>query len=356
MPSLFNTVGDLYFYNFISNQYPNGVPSSLVDTFEASSRLTQWLANQAFSGTATLSADNAYFYWPAVASSPTELETITSASTSVYRVRITSAYNFKTIGVENGGNNYFLSTNLNGGGNGVAYEFYPTSTDGVYPVNNVTIDTLTADYFSFGVKSPSSLMLLTYHTNTETDPDRLTDIDVINVFICGWLHESVYANSSSVLPLSRYKNLFGLSIVCRNPTSSTTYNDLRATYVNLTEVNSYGTFENVYYDIDCAVGSYTAGTFISDLIMVDEERRQVGKVDNRIACLGRGNFQIGRVYNLVDPFGRTGSEQWLCVSYYTPSTYTLPTWYPGLNRVDLMKAWKDGEYDFILVRVYTEAD
>ena len=98
MPSLYNSVGDLRFYNFISNQYFSGVPVGSVFNFvPTNGHLWGWANGTAFNSTTEMLFDTAssqwnyYWYFPAVPGTPTASEQITgNRATNNYRFRYLS--------------------------------------------------------------------------------------------------------------------------------------------------------------------------------------------------------------------------------------------------------------------------
>ena len=115
-----------------------------------------------------------------------------------------------------------------------------------------------------------------------------------------------------------------------------------------------------YFDVNCLSGSYTPGLFLTDFLIHDSvlpyEVR--GKIDNRAVCIGRGaNFVVGNIYRATDIFGRTGNEDWLCVMPFigVSGTYHLDNWTKGQTHLR-SQVWQLDQIDYLLLRIYTEAD
>lgn len=351
MPNFWNTVGDLKFYNFISNKYFNGAPPASYLSFTDSFLIRDWLANYVFTSNPSLfSSSYIYLYFPSVIGSPTENESCTGNpnSTNNYRFRLYL--------------NQDLSTYYNNGITNAVNTQNSGSTATVFTISNTTkssnTSALSFDYvFTFGVASPTTICLFEFLLPNQPEKS-LTNYTLTNFWLFGWAHDSYYP-SPFVNASLRYNACFymegrsnwGSGVVTLNGNRPTLTGSTTSQEINLPR----------YYDIECTTGSYTPGLFFTDLILRDKNNTDgypmIGKVDNRVACIGRGNFTIGEIYRATNIFGRTGTEDWMCVSNFMPSALTINTWTPTPTfRNDYYKAWKLGEYDYLMVRIYTEED
>lgn len=363
MPALYNTVGDLKFYNFISNRYPSGVPAAMVRQFVSNAGVNRWLEDYAFIASERAVGDwrnpfnaSIYFTFPRVVGTPTENETITSNTTSNYRFLHRNYGDDRGIGVyQDSVWNHHLNTR-DTGGTTLINQVYIAQPEG--NINSTSVIGDRYDWFTFCVKSPTTLV--TSQIVTTTPMGSLEEqFRYSQISILGWMHDSVFP-SPPVNETFRYSSLYIFNIYDAGKTTKS-YNTSNSVRVNQKASTTRVTLFPKYYPINCITGSYTAGRFLTDLILIDstDPFQQVGKVDNRVACLGRGDFVKGRVYEVSDVFGRTGVEHWLCFCAYTPSSMSFPTWTPTTTlSPDKWSYWNDAnnETDYIMLRVYVEGD
>lgn len=369
MPSLFNTVGNLEFYNFISNQLPSGVLCADTPTYEATNgTLIRWLGERGLSTTtarfyngvnnandSTYNSSNyIYFYFPQVVGEPCENEIITTSANSSnrWRFQLRLAYDPRAIGIDNDQQIFLQSTSLTTTSRSI--------TENLQTRAGTTNNTSRycdgrGDWFSFAVASPSTVIMTTFNTSTDTNPSLNADYEWNQTVIMGWAQDSIYPSPPTVESFRH--NACYYMILENDSKTNAYYSYLNGRRINTVDadVNNQGfkLLDIKYYDISCQSGSYVAGTFVTDLLLFDEVGQEFGRADNRVICLGRGAFEKGRIYQLSNVFGRTGAEEWICVGAYTPNSYALGTWLPGQS---LPSAWSPNEYDYMLMRIYTEAD
>lgn len=361
MPTLFNTLAagtanEVKTYNFISNVYYAGVPTGKLADHKgtpgdfAGTFQGDWINGTAIpSSNINFSSNNYHFYFPATSGEPCSVETLTSVSSSAFRFRIAYGGNNYHIGVMNNPSmvTNSISTQTNGSATSIVEIIDPQ-----LGLNNTGL--IDQNIFNFGAASKTTLALGGFITPNITGGDNLTTATRSAIYLIGWMHEGVYAttpqqdwcrfNSCYILGFQWIKpNLHSL-IYGGSPralNSSTTYN-----------------FEFAYKDIVCLTGNYTPGLFLTDIVLTyyqNPERPILGKVDNRLACMGRGLFEVGKVYRATNIFGRTGVEDWVCMCPAIPSSYIISNWSYGMNGI-YTGAWRPNEFDYILLRVKTEAD
>lgn len=352
MPNLYNilnsgTAEEVRLYNFISNQYFAGVPVGLTSNVTgnaADHTMNDWLANSAFDvGQHLYSGGNNYFYFPAVVGTPTEYEDFPGTlSASQYRFR---AYRNRVDGpIIAHDHNLHL-----GAYQDVQSSIITYNVD--FGLNANATNRL--DLFNFGAKSATTLVECGIQL-AGASGDYLYNMIRCIVTIQGWLHDGIYNQTTPINENYRYNNAFMMSLGW--VTAYVGYANLVGYSPNIKGTNNNRAHQIAYRDIACQVGNYTPGLFMTDFVLHENTtRRPLGKVDNRVICLGRGNFEKGRVYRANNLFGRTGPEDWLCANHLVPSSYTIPSWTPGMS-VDGIKAWAVNEEDFLMIRVYTEAD
>ena len=355
MPDFWNTVGNLRFYNFISNRYFNGVPPASSSQFTRSFLWSNWFSQYVFpSNPSVYSANLVCFYFPRVVGTPTENESCTGTAntTNNFRFRFFNNFDLTLFFSDNGScsintqNTDSASTNF--------------IVNNVYGQSNTNASSL--DYvFPFGVASPTTVALFDFLLPNQPIKS-LTNYTTTQFYIAGWLHDGAAPTPFTDANL-RYNNCFTItgSSPTRTATQSLTRLDIRRpTATGSTTLQDMGVIR--YYDINCLTGSYTPGLFFTDLILRDNLSASGfpmrGKVDNRVVCLGRGSdFVVGQVYRANNIFGRTGAEDWMCVCPWMPSSQSFTSWTPtNTFRRDVYKAWTLGQYDFLMIRIYTEAD
>lgn len=361
MPTLFNTISsgtadEVRTYNFISNIYYSGVPTGkLADHNGTPGNFTgtyqgDWLVGTALPSTnIILSSNNYHFYFPPVVGEPTEKETITgTVTTTKCRFRLSYDNNIH-IGVMNNNN---MKTNT------ISTQLAGTLTNPVEigdPQLGITDSSLTnQNVFNFGVASNSTIALGGFITPNISGGDQLTTATRSAIYLVGWMHDGVY-NTTPQEDWSRFNNCYILGYMWTSPNVySTEYGGCPR---GLNNTSNYD-FDFVYKDITCLTGNYTPGLFLTDLLIsyyINPTRPILGKVDNRVACMGRGLFEIGKVYRATNVFGRTGTEDWLCMCPAIPNTYVITNWSYGVDG-SYTGAWKPNEFDYVLMRIYTEAD
>lgn len=367
MPSLFNTVGNLKFLNFISNQLPSGVPCPDFPTYEPTDgTIIRWIGNyvfaslnRAFSGADVANASSygssnyVYFHFPPVVGEPCENEDqLLQTTTSRYRFRFRLAYDPRAIGTDQTEQDITLNNDNLGSTTSILEK--DTYYRGVGNNTSRYLDGK-ADWYSFGVASPSTIVITTFNTSTDVNPSLNGDYDWAQTIIMGWAHNSIYVSPPAIEGF-RYNPCYFLNTVNTSKTAPG-YANFQGERINSFRANDsnqgFKDLEIKYFDIACQSGSYSAGTFVTDLPLFDVEGNKFGVADNRCVCIGRGAFEKGRTYQLTNVFGRTGAEEWICVGGHTPATYSLGTWSVG---TPLPSVWLPNELDYLLMRIYTEAD
>jgi len=366
MPALYNTVGDLKFYNFISNRYPSGVPAALVRQFVSTAGINRWIEDYAFATNERAgSSRNSSFQlrymsliFAPVLDTPTANELITTCTYNAnYRFFLNIYYDDRGLTTDNSSSYGLRTSDPNGGNN-----FYSINdlVFGEDLSSNYEALNDRYDWYTFCSRSPSTLVVSQLKSNNPMGSLE-TDFRESEMLIMGWMHDSVFP-SPPVNEAFRYSGCYTLKIRDANKNSKS-YTNIRMFRcgVKNSSGSSYVNLFPRYYPINCVTGSYTAGRFLTDLILIDNSDpfQQVGKVDNRVVCLGRGDFVKGRVYEVADVFGRTGIEHWLCFCAYTPSSMAFPTWTPTTTlSADKWLYWNDAnnETDYIMLRVYVEGD
>lgn len=362
MVAFLNTVGDVDFYNFISNKYPAGIPFRWVRSVESTHyNPLWWLARNVWSSTqANMSGNDdgdIYIWFPSVASTPTENETNTSSAntSSRYRwyIRSDSKYG---IGIDNDDRVRITWHDTNTSAR--SHEFVIGNQSARADINNSAEGEQLENYFSFACASPSTFVYSTFITDTEDNPRLNTNYEYNCTLIIGWAHDSVFP-SPPVDENTRYNAVYCLRINTSLTNPVICEHEIRRPIDKTQSNNNTQDMIPSYFPIACQSGSYSLGTFLTDLILHDDNGTQVGKVDNRVACIGRGNFEKGKVYQVNNVFGRTGNEEWLCTGPYVVDV-VLPNWEPGDDVTSDNKfqnaVWPVGEEDYLMIRIYTEAD
>lgn len=351
MPTFWNTVEDLKFYNFISNNYFNGAAPVNYTEFAQSFLIRDWMSNYVFTTNPSVySSSNIHCYFPRVVGSPTENESCTgnANATNNYRFRLYLNQDYSLY------YNSTTSNSLNTQNSGAT----ATNSNIFNQIKTINNSAKGFDFvFTFGVASPSTIVLFEFLLLDQAEKS-LVNYTLTNFLIFGWAHDSFYP-SPFVNASLRYNACYLMEGRSTWGSGITSLSANRPTITGSTSSQSMATIK--YYDIDCISGSYVPGLFFTDLILRDDDNNNGylmrGKVDNRVACIGRGGFIIGEIYRATNIFGRTGIEDWICVSNFMPSTNTINNWTPTTTfRNDYFKAWKTNEYDYLMVRVYTEED
>lgn len=213
------------------------------------------------------------------------------------------------------------------------------------------------DVFTFGVMSPTTLVISSIRLNVGIHGKLVENFSQSSTMIMGWMHNPIYADP---LPAEIYKYASAYSIGISHSGQATLTMHQRVGHCggNIGLGGEYKTeLPTKYYDIVLQEGEYVPGLFLTDLLLIDSNFVKRGKVDNRVAVMGRGNFVLGQLYQTEDAFGRVGLEDWLCVSSLTQNGYQPGAWYSGESEtLEKFKVWKENEYDYLLIRVYTEED
>ena len=363
MPTLYNTTGDVKFYNFISNYYPSGVPCGAVRGFVSSAGINKWMTDYAFASVDIVgvtaygfSFRDIYFSFPKVVSTPTENETIVTQVNSTTNFRFFMSWGSNS-DIDRASFHSTSDMSIKTTDTGVANTSPINRFD--YPqIANITSTAQDDTYnsFYFAARSPSTIAITSFRTKNNMG---LLDSDYNfgEIVVMGWLHNSIYPNPPSV-EANRYNSCFHLHVY--NIAGVLNFNVFYGSTPIGKATASFVTLGHRYYDISCTVGNYVAGRFLTDLILSNSVSpfTQIGKVDNSVVCLGRGNFTKGKTYQVVDVFGRTGTEYWTCVGSITPTTHTPPTWTPTLGLpLSKYKVWANqNELDYIMLRTYVEED
>lgn len=357
MSNLYSSSGDIRFYNYISPSFYSGVPVGSVDK-----DITQFLSEHAFSSIDFFNSGNDYYVYrfPQVNGTPTQRETTTAQISATANgrgfFRMGSGINDRrsiAIGSPAKTTNMSpLTTGLNIGAGSTTWsslETFKFSTSSLL----TALDGSTS-VILFITKSPTSMIFgeCWFDSNTY---QPLTNPSRFNVVLTGWMHDSIFFNSAN--PIASY-----YTTVFSTTSSSLFVQNLTTRRLTTSASTASVTLEHRFYDIICQTGTGTyngENIFLTDIILYDRgvPGIQIGKVDNRIACLGRGNLQQGRIYRTINPFGRTGTEYWLCLGCYvpdetkwqkTPSELALPA--------SLFRTWDINNRDYILQRIQLRPD
>lgn len=352
MPDFWNTIGNLKFYNFISNQYFNGIAPANSSSFTQSFLIRDWLSNYVFSANPSLfSASAIHLYFPKVIGSPTENESCTGNpnATNNYRFRLFLNQDYSLYYNSTSNSDSIITSN-----SGTAASSFGVSNI----IRDLNISAASFDFcFTFGVASPTTIALFEFLLPNQPRK-ALINYTLSNFLIFGWAHNSIFPSPFTEAN-ARYNSCYILNGRNNYGTNFPSLIGRRPTITGTTSSQDIG--EIKYYDIECLSGSYNPGIFFTDLILRDNNNTlgypMVGKVDNRVACIARGNCISGEVYRATNIFGRTGVEDWVCVSPFMPSTNTINSWTPTTTfRNDYYKAWKLNEYDYLMIRVATYND
>lgn len=362
MPNIFNTVNsNIKFFNFISNSFPSGVPVSQLYSYSSNANFHNWLKNVAMPGQVFWDGSwQTYIRFPYNASEPAlATETLLSNSTlnsTNYRFRLqylhpttnnTQAGDSRTI---NSGNSRRIAMNTRDVGAATdTAELFQISLN-----NDGDLSTIN-NYFSFGVVSPTTVVMTTIVSNLGLGSTLDLNFSSSVTAVMGWMHDPIY---TVPLPLEtqRYYSCYSGFIYHAGASSlSPSSFDFRG--VGDKGLGQYYGLGLKYYDITLQNGTYTPGLFVTDWVFIDGNFVKRGKADNRVLALGRGNFKLGQIYQITDPFGRVGTEEWLCISSLTPGSYNSKTWTPtSIGSNEDFRFWSPNELDYLLMRVYTEAD
>lgn len=366
MPNLYNTVGNLRFYNFISNQYPAGVPVAFIRQFVSSADINRWMIDYAFDSIERSFNDtndgNVAFYFKRAVGEPCDNETIEVQADMSNRRRFywRSRYDNRAL-------SYAYNSDLYAQLNTSDVDTTATWTDAIRPTyygNSGTWSSDTdlnnrEDYFVFGVRSPSTLVFGDFLLNAAQGGKLNTDYNRSQIFIMGWLHDCIFPTPPAK-EFFRYNPCFILEIY--NAGTNLGFSAFEGYRPKQTRSgNDEQYLEYRYYDIVCQDATvYQSGDiFMTDLVLCDNVApyNKIGKVDNRVVAMARGVLEKGRVYQVANVFGRTGTEEWVCMGHVNPLNYTVPTWVMGANRpAEYYKFWQPNELDYVMMRVYTEAD
>lgn len=359
MTNLFNTVGNIKFYNKISNTYFAGIPSASINGTTEAPRISvlNWIDDYLYPGTTFAggrqvngtfgSTEEMFMYIPPAVGTPTENETIaagtTTSTSNNYRWELEMDYNPHLPGV--GSNQRIKMNGIDAGaGDNLYVEINPLD----FFSATTTYITDREDYVAFCVASPTTIVMSTIKMDVALGGKLNENFERSYTFVIGWMHDSIYP-APPATEAYRYNSCYCLAVrslptsrdgmIARVPTQKALAGTNDTNYENLL----YG-----YYDISCQSGSYTPGLFLTDYVFIKNSSpfTKYGKMDNEVACVGRGNFELGRVYEATDVFGRTGVEYWLCIQRLVPDSVTI-------NTGDA--TWLPGELDFLMQRVFTEA-
>lgn len=363
MPNIFNSVGDLRFFNFISNSFPCGVPVNLLYTYSADANFHRWVTSTALPGQ-SISSSHLYFRFPYSTSEPA-LATETILSTSSNNTTNQRFYYSNLYAASDGNPGRGDPRAINSGSSRVLYlsnvdaGVAPAWNTGATQVNinaagNGDLSAV-PNFFSFGVKSPTTIAMLTIVSNLASGNTLNLNYSTASISIAGWMHNGIYT-APLQLESQRYYGAYVGHFYQSSPTSLGYQSyEIRGGFDK--GISGNFSLPHKYYDIVLQNGEYTPGLFVTDFVFTDDFFVKRGKADNRVLAMGRGNFKLGQVYQITNAFGRSGTETWLCVCSLMPTTYSTATWGLGADtNLDRFKYWKPGEYDYLLMRVYTEAD
>lgn len=352
MSNLYSSDGDIKFYNYISPSFYSGVPVGSVDK-----NIFQFLSEHAFDSVdvAVSGIDYTFYKFPQVGGTPTEKEPLTgttSSSTNARGVYRNANQELRSIAIGSTSKYIGMSQSSFSTGTSGSRNENPTVKFGT-SVISTALDGATS-VILFITKSPTSMIFgECWLSGGIYEP--LTNPSRFSVVITGWMHDSIFFNSSN--PIASY-----YSMVFSTNSNNLFNSSFDGRRLNTTANNVSASLEHRYYDITCqaGTGTYTGqDVFLTDIILYDRYNPgiQIGKIDNRIACLGRGNLQQGRIYRTINPFGRTGTEYWLCLGSYTPDeTKWQKTTSDLLLPASLFRTWDINNRDFILQRIQLRPD
>jgi hypothetical protein len=350
MPALFNTVDSTKFYNFISNKFPHGVYISELSSISPTFLIRDWFTTYALPTSSLFASNRISYYFPSVVSSPTENESCTGTANGSTNFRF-------SIGM---GTDYTITNNspastitLNTQNSGSSSVLVASLTNSAH----ITASSILSEnrHFTFGVCSPTSVVLVTFELKDNPEKN-LTTFDSVAIYSAGWLQEGIFP-SPFTTATHRYNNCY---------TFTHRYSSgLIPSFSSGRMPSTTGTTTSIeckdakYFDINCLSGAYTTGLFLTDLLLHESGTpfHLRGKVDNRVLCIGRGTFEVGKIYRATNVFGRTGNEDWLCIIPFMGSTatYTTVNWVKGQSHLR-SQAWQPNQLDYILMRIYTEED
>lgn len=334
MSNLYSSIGDLRFYNYFSSTYFAGVPNATIQT-NNDKGLVDWIAESAFAAL-DVARSSLILSWrfPKIVGTPTEPETITAQVTTNNTMSVARfGYRFS--------NNYSHAVGSNNTGSGLGirsgegatismtsnsninYLVYPyflnTSTSATFYVDT---QPLLVNRITFAVKSPTTMVFAEFWLNSQTY-ELLSNPHSCSIMVHGWMHD----HNTQVFNSTSQQRGYAFSV------GTNTSNNLRGIYQgNRLVTGTTSQPLNVrYYQITCPAYQ-EQDLFLTDLILYDSTTGygntvQLGKVDNRVVCLGRGNFRPGLIYRVNNVFGRTGVEYWICACSYMigdnrPITYS----------------------------------
>lgn len=365
MPALYNTVGNLRFYNFISNQYPAGVPVGLVRQFVSNASLNRWMNDYAFDSIERFITDSdrrIHFYFKRATNEPCDNETITVQADGTNRRRFwwSNEYDLRALSYTNSS---YIYAQLNTQDVDVTGAWGDVLRPTYYGNGNTWASSTALnnreDYFVFGVRSPSTLVFGDFLLNATAGGKLNTNYNRSQIYIMGWLHDCIFPTPPAK-EFFRYNPCFILEIYNAGTNLGfSTFEGYRPKQKGSGNDEQY--LEYRYYDIVCQDATvYQSGNiFMTDLVLCDNVApyNKIGKVDNRVVAMARGVLEKGRVYQVSNVFGRTGNEEWLCMGHVNPLSYTVPNWVMGANRpAKYYKFWQPNELDYVMMRIYTEAD
>jgi hypothetical protein len=367
MSNLYSTIGDVKFYNYISNNNFAGVPNALIAS-TADKGLVNWIYEYAFNSLdVSYSSLVAAWRFPKVVGTPTEPESTTvqvttpsSATTTRFGYRFNNLYSH-CVGIISGvglGIRSSADSTVNLTNSGTSpYLNYPYNLNSSTATNFYTLDNpLNLSRITFGVKSPTTMVFAEFWLNSGSY-QLLSNIHSCSITVHGWMHShnSVIFNNTSM------GRAYAFSC---GTNSSLNLNLVSYSGARLVTGTTFQPLEVRYYQISCT--EYTnQELFLTDLILYDSSTGygrsvQLGKVDNRIVCLGRGNFQPGLIYKGENIFGRTGIEYWVCACSFMTTNYQGPITYNDLNLPsEIFKSnnrFNSLDRDYLLFRVNLRTD
>lgn len=360
MVTLANTAdsGATHLYNFVTNKYPFGVTLPYISDFGTHYSPLRWydlvVTDGTYSTVANESTYDNYFYFPGDPGTPSGAETLTgNASSSNYRFynSLRAVYGVGLHGSSYGRFKYSSSY----------YE------DIVMPlvihttnISSTTYQTIGTNHVTFAAATNQLLIYLTLDLG-EPAPSNLENFTRWSMLIQGWMSECIWDYITT--PSELTKALVALNIDGYRANQYNLHRECRRG-INSATASANNQAENIYFrpfQVDCQTGSYSIGSHLTDFMLYDDSEgyyRQVGKLDNRIICSGVGTFIPGKIYEVTDVFGRTGTEHWFCVGYQNTESLSVPDWVPGVD------VYTDPQYHlpstnemyYIMLRIHTEAD
>lgn len=379
MSTIFNTVDDVHFMNFFSNNYYSGVPVAEMYLFDENANFTRWIKNVVLDGHSIQNGNHLNFRLPNDGALTLANETLLPDSPitlNAMRFRIHNMLDWSP-GDSGAGPNMLDPRSILGSPNSQTYGRYAfintadapnaawqanvLSGQKRYRYINIGLaptGTLASnnDMFSFGTKSNTTIAMTTFRLSKDFGGSLIDDFLTSGITVCGWMHNCIYGHP---LPseVARYFGVYMLSISHSGiNTKHFNYRMCMSGGEKNVGGDSFYDLEPYYYDIVCEDGEYIPGLFLTDYVLVDENYTKLGKVDNRVVCLGRGTFELGRIYEVNNAFGRTGKEHWLCVTSATPTNYYPPKRWQSTDEgsSEQFRVWQTNELDWLLMRVYVD--